>query len=236
MQSALKVGAARMANRIPLSRMAFWGAWVLAGMVGYVLPVLVANFGWFGSIYADGDGWIANVVGFALVASPQYIVLRLLIGHPSLAGAMWIPVSVVAWLAAGPAGSLSAEWIANTLQSAGAFQSSTSGAFSFITVIIGVESITYAAFLGLAQGLLLARVFVARSAARLWFVGNLIAAVVVLIVTQIQINGVSNQTNQTTVDVWLQTAIIGALYAAVTGIALVALSRRDREGTPPVAD
>jgi uncharacterized membrane protein YhaH (DUF805 family) len=103
-------------------------------------------------------------------------------------------------------------------------------------VIIGVESITYAAFLGLAQGLLLARVFVARSAAWLWFAANLVAAVVIFLVTQIRINGVSNQTNQTVVDLWLPTVVLGALYAAVTGIALVALPRRDRKGAAPVAD
>jgi hypothetical protein len=225
-----------MARRIPLSTMAFWGGWVLAGGVGYVLPYLAATLGLFGPFYTDGDYWIANVVGAALVAFPQYIVLRLLIGHPSLGGAMWIPVSAVAWLAAGLAGGASAEWIANTLQSAGAFHASTPGPFSFITVIIGVESITNAAFLGLAQGLLLARVFVARSAAWLWFGANLLAAVVIFIVTQIEINGVSNQTNQTAVDLLFQTAIPGALYAAVTGIALVALPRRDPKGAAPVAD
>jgi hypothetical protein len=230
----LRVDSASMARRIPLSRMAFWGAWVLAGGVGYVLPYLGATLGWFGPIYINGDYWIANVVGAALVAFPQYVVLRLLMGHRSLAGAMWIPVSAVAWLAAGLAGGVSAEWIASTLLSVGAIQA-TPGPFSFLIVIIGVESFTYAAFLGLAQGLLLARVFVARSAAGLWFVGNLVAAVVVLIVTQIRIAGVSDQTNQTAVDLLLQTAIPGALYAAVTGIVLVALPRRDRKGAAPVA-
>jgi hypothetical protein len=210
--------------------MAFWGAWVLAGMVGSVLPYLGATLGWFGPIYTDGDYWIANIVGAALVAFPQYVVLRLLIGHPSLAGAMWIPVSAVAWLAGGRAGGVSAEWIATALQSAGAFQASTPGPFSFITVIIGIEGITYAAVLGLAQGVLLARVYVGRSAARLWFVANLVAAVVVMIVSQIRINDFSNQTNQTAVDLWLATVIFGALYAAVTGIALVALPRRDQKG------
>ena len=225
-----------MAYRFPLSGMVVWGAWILAGMVGSVLPYLGTTFGWLGPVNAVGDFWTGVVVASAIVAFPQYIVLRLLIGHPSLAGAMWIPVSAVAWLAAGLAGGVSAEWIANELQSAGAFQASTPGPFSFITVIIGVEGITYAAVLGLAQGLLLARVFAARSAARLWFVGNLVAAVVIFLVTQIRINGVSDQTNQTVVDLLWPIAILGALYAAVTGIALVALSRRDRKGAAPVAD
>jgi len=69
--------------------MAVWGAWVLAGAAGSVLPYLAFTFGW---LPADG-GWIAAVVGAAIVALPQYIVLRLM-GHSSLAGAMWIPVSV----------------------------------------------------------------------------------------------------------------------------------------------
>jgi ABC-type arginine/histidine transport system permease subunit len=67
-------------------------------------------------------------------------------------------------------------------------------------------------------------------------VANLVAAVVIFLVTQIRINGVSDQTNQTVVDLLLPTAILGALYAAVTGIALVALSRRDRKGAAPVAE
>jgi hypothetical protein len=61
-------------------------------------------------------------------------------------------------------------------------------------------------------------------------------AVAIFLVTQIRINGFSDQTNQTAVDLLLQTAILGALYAAVTGIVLVALPGRDRKGAAPVAD
>jgi hypothetical protein len=218
--------------RFPLSGMAVWGTWVLAGAVGSVLPYVAITFGW---LPADG-GWIAAVVGAAIVAFPQYIVLRLLIGHSSLAGAMWIPVSVVAWLAADLAMSVSAERITNALLSVGPIQALTPGFFPFLTLIDGVQSITLAAVLGLGQGLLLARIFVARSAARLWFVGNLVAAVVVWIVSEIRSNGASNQTNQTVVDGLLPIAIFGALYAAVTGIALFAMSRRDTEGAAQVAD
>lgn len=199
---------------------------MLAGIVGTVLQYLGTASGWFGPISADGDGWIAIVVSSAILAFPQYIVLRLLIGHSSLAGAMWIPVSAVAWLAADLAIYAPAERITNALLSVGAIQALMQDGFPFFTVIFVVEDITLFAVLGLAQGLLLARVFVARSAARLWFVANLGAAVVVGIFSQIQINGVSNQTNPTAVDLWLPIAIFGALYAAVTGIALVALPRR----------
>jgi|GEM_PF-4923041 len=159
-----------MAYRIPLSRIAIWGAWVLAGIVGTALPALANTFGWSVPIYTVEDVWVATVVFSAIVAFPQYIVLRLLIGHSSLAGAMWIPVSVVAWLAADQANSVSSERITNALLSVGAIQALTQGSFPFLTVISGVEGITLGAALGLAQGLLLARVFVARSAARLWFV------------------------------------------------------------------
>ena len=216
-----------MAYRVPLSGMVVWGAWILAGMVGSVLPYLGTTFGWLGRVNSVEDFWIGVAVGSAIVAFPQYIVLRLLIGHPSLASAMWIPVSVVAWLAAYLASSVSAEKTTNALLSVGAIQALTPGTFKFLTVITGVESITLAAVLGLAQGLLLARIFVARSAARLWFVGNVVAAVVVWIIVEIRSNGLSNQTNQTAVDLLLPIAIFGALYAAVTGIALVAISRRD---------
>lgn len=220
-----------MAYRFPLSGMAVWGTWVLAGAIGSVLPYVAITFGW---LPADG-GWIAAVVGAAIVAFPQYIVLRLLMGQPSLTGAMWIPVSVVAWLAADLAMSVSAERITNALLSVGTIQALTPGPFRFLTMVTGVESITMAAVLGLGQGLLLARIFVARSAARLWFVGNLVAAVVMWIVIVIRLNGVST-TNQTVVDLLLPVAIDGALYATVTGIALFAMSRRDSEGAAQVAD
>ncbi len=216
-----------MAYRFPLSGMVVWGAWILAGMVGSVLPYLGTTFGWLGPVNAVGDVWTGVVVASAIVAFPQYIVLRLLIGHPSLAGAMWIPVSVVAWLAAYLASSVWAERTTNALLSVGAIKALTPGVFPFITLITGVESITLAAVLGLAQGLLLARIFVARSAARLWFVGNVVAAVVVWIIIEIRSDGLSNRTNQTAVDLLLPIAIFGALYATVTGIALVAVSRRD---------
>jgi hypothetical protein len=216
--------------------MAFWGAWVLAGMVGTMLPYLGTAFGWFGPVYADGNDWIAIVVSSVILAFPQYIVLRLLIGHPSFAGAMWIPVSVVAWLASNLTIEAWAERIINTLLSFDPIQALLASPFPFFTLVTVVENITIAAVLGLAQGLLLARVFVARSAARLWFVGNVLAATVVSIVAQIQINGqilingVSYQTNQVAVQLLLPTAILGAVYAAVTGIALVALPRRDPKG------
>ncbi len=210
-----------LAHRFPLSGMAVWGAWVLAGAAGSVLPYLAFTFGW---LPADG-GWIAAVVGAAIVALPQYIVLRLM-GHSSLASAMWIPVSVVAWLAADLALWVSAERIANALLSVGAIQALTPGPFRFLTMVTGVELATTAAVLGLGQGLLLARIFVARSAARLWFVGNLVAAVVMWIVIVFRLNGVST-TTQTVVDLLQPIAIDGALYAAVTGIALLAMSRRD---------
>jgi hypothetical protein len=185
---------------------------------------------------AAGDVWIAVVILSAMIAFPQYVVLRLLIGHSSFAGAMWIPVSIVAGLAAFLAIYTSAEGITNALLSVGAIQALTQDPAAFITVITGVQNITLAAFLGLAQGLLLARVFVARSAAWLWLVGNVAAAVVLLIATQIHINDGSDQTNQTVVDLLLHTAILGGLYATVTGIVLVALPRRDRKDVAPVTD
>ncbi|HVC75085.1 MAG TPA: hypothetical protein VND96_01060 [Candidatus Micrarchaeaceae archaeon] len=107
---------------------------------------------------------------------------------------------------------------------------------AFLNVIFGVENVTPSAVLGLAQGLLLARVFVARSTVWLWFGGTLVAAVVTLIVAQILFIGDSNQTSQTAFDLLLQIAIRGGLYAAVTGIVLVTLSRRDHKGAAPEAD
>ena len=225
-----------MANRFPISGMVVWGAWVLAGIVGSVLPVLGATFGWLGPVYEVGDLWIVVVVNSAIVAFPQFIVLRLLIGHSSLATAMWIPVSVVAWLAGYIVLSTSADSTAYSLLSVGAVRALIPGRFPFLTVITGIESIVLAAALGLAQGFLVGRMFFARSAVWLWLVGNLAAAVIVWIIVQVRTNSVSNQTNQTAVDVLLPTAIFGALYAGITGIALVALSRRYVDARPADRD
>ncbi|HXC79186.1 MAG TPA: hypothetical protein VNU19_19310 [Candidatus Acidoferrum sp.] len=111
-----------MTHRIPLLRIAFWGAWVVASTVGTVLPLLGTAFGSFGPIFADGGGWISIVVSSVILAFPQYIVLRLLIGHSSFAGAMWIPVSAVAWLAVNLAIDASAERIINALLSVARFR------------------------------------------------------------------------------------------------------------------
>jgi hypothetical protein len=67
-------------------------------------------------------------------------------------------------------------------------------------------------------------------------VGNLVAAFVIWIVIEVRMNGTANQTNQTTLDLLLPIAIYGALYAAVTGIVLVALPKRDRKDAAPAAN
>jgi len=175
---------------------------------------------------------IVTVVAAAMMAIPQYTVVRLLTGRPSFAGAMWIPVTVGAWLAFVLATPAFAESIANALLSVGVIRTLMPGPFPFLSLISGIELITLAALLGLAQGLLLGRVFAARSASGLWFAANLLAALVMWIVIEIRDSG-SSRPNQTAIDSLLPTVFYGFLYAAITGVALVAAARRRRKGAAP---
>ncbi len=84
-----------------------------------------------------------------------------------------------------------------------------------------------AAFLGVGQGILLARIFVRRAAARLWLAANLVAAAVQWLVIVSRAGSDSNA--QTELDLWLPPLLFAALYAALTGIALVAITRDGRQ-------
>jgi hypothetical protein len=212
------------------SSITIWGAWVVAGAVGNAGELLALGAGWI-PVSSSSLVIAACVVG-AIMGIPQYVVLRLT-GRPPLASAMWIPVTVVAWLAYVLGGIPFAEGIANALYSVGVVRA-LPGPVDLITLQIGAEFITLAALVGVGQGLLLSRVVVARSAIGLWLAANLLAAVAIGIAVSIRDSGGSS-TNQSEVDSLLAAVLVGGIYAAVTGIALVSLSRRARTAVVPVA-
>ena len=217
-------------NRPLVSSIALWLAWVVAGMVGPAFASLAFSRGWLSEFV--NAYLITTPIVAAIMAFPQYVVLRLLTRRSSLATALWIPATAAAWLAAGLATGALQVPIANGLFSVDAIRPLIPGSIPFLTVIIGVETLTIAAFLGVGQGLLLARVFMARWAPVLWFAANLLPMVVISIVGEIRAGGDSG-TNQTELDLVLSAALFGGLNASVPGIALVALARRGRRADAP---
>jgi thiol:disulfide interchange protein len=96
-------------------------------------------------------------------------------------------------------------------------------------VLVALIALAVAAVLGLAQGILLARIFERRSIVGLWLVANLVGAVLMGIIFGIRFRepATSNDANLT---FFVSTALIdGGLYAAVTGAVLVAIARRNGE-------
>ncbi len=211
-----------MVRRIPQS-VAAWLAWVLAAIAGTALALAVGTAGLL-PVGDEADVWTAEIVGATLIAFPGFVVLRFLVGRSTLLTAIWIPVTVVGWLAASVATGLSEQ----TLLSVGAdSRLMPGGPIDFLDLVIGIEAITLAAFLGVGQGILLARIFVRRAAARLWLAANLVAAAVQWLVIVSRAGSDSNA--QTELDLWLPPLLFAALYAALTGIALVAITRDGRQ-------
>jgi hypothetical protein len=223
-----RVRSSAAAFRPPFWGIATWAAWVLAGAVGNTGVLLALTAGWFP--VSDSDQVISACVGGAIIGIPQYLVLRLS-GRPSLASAMWIPVTMVAWLAYVLGGIALAGAIADGLYSVDAVRALRLPV-GLLTLQIGAEFLTLAALVGAGQGLLLSRVVMARSAVGVWVAANLLAAVVVGIAVTIRDTG-DTSTNQSEADVLLSAALVGGIFAAVTGVALVALARRARTGAAP---
>ena len=211
-----------MVRRIPRS-VAVWLAWVLAAIAGTWLALAVVTARLL-PVGDAADTWTAEIVGATLIAFPGFVVLRFLVGRSSLLTAIWIPVTVIGWLVASLATGLSEQ----VLLSVGAdSRLMPGGPIDYLTLVIGIEAITLAAFVGVGQGILLARIFVRRAAARLWVAANLVAAVVQWLVIESRAGSDSNA--QTELDLWLSPLLFAALYAALTGIALVAITRDSRK-------
>src|SRR5438552_13231181 len=97
-----------MAYSIRRPGLALWGAWLVAGVAGSLLPVLPAAFNLRFPIVAglgldDAPGFSSALVGAICLALFQTIVLGALKARFSASVLMWIPVStgatVVAYLA-----------------------------------------------------------------------------------------------------------------------------------------
>jgi len=160
----------------------------------------------------------------------QTIVLGALKARFSASVLMWIPVSIGAVLVAYVVIAIWQVTVPRTVISVSAMQASLPPGFPLLQVIFALFGIAVAGFVGLAQGILLARVFRRRSAVGLWLVANLVGAVLVGIVFGIRLQEPVTGSHADLTAVFLSNTLIdGVLYAAVTGAALVAFARRRTE-------
>ena len=215
--------------------MAFWGGWLLAGTAGSLLPVLpaalnvrfpiVADLG-----LADAYGLSSIILAAICLALFQTIVLGALRGRFSTSVLMWIPVSAGATLAAYLAIALWQVTVARTVISVSAIQAWLPAGFPLLQVIFALFGIAVAVVVGLAQGILLGRIFERSSVIGLWLAANLVGAVLVGVVFGIRLQEPVTGNDATLTAIFLSNTLIdGGLYAAVTGAALVAIGRRSTE-------
>jgi hypothetical protein len=215
--------------------LALWGAWLGAGVVGSLLPVLPAALNLRFPIVADlrlddAYGLRSAAVGAICLALFQTIVLGVLKARFTASVLMWIPVSTGATVVAYLAIALGQVTVPRAVISVSAIQASLPPSFPLLQVIFALSSVAVAVVVGVAQGILLARVFRRRSALGLWLVANLVAAVLVGIVFGIRLQEPVTGSDADLTAIFLSTTLIdGALYAAVTGAALVAFARRRTE-------
>ena len=233
-----------MTQSIRRSETATWGAWLLAGAVGTLLPILPAALSNRFPLGAnlglnDEYGLSALVVAALCLALLQSVVLGWLRGRFSGSVLMWAPVSagatLVAYLAIFVWQVTSVSSIESSLPTGfpmlamAVFIVLTPSPSPWFPILIALVALAVAALLGLAQGILLARIFERGSIVGLWLVANLVGAVLVGILLGIRFYEPA-ASNDATLTAFVSNALIdGGLYAAVTGAVLVAIARRNGE-------
>ena len=219
-----------MVYRSRRARSVSWGAWLLAGIVGSFVPIMPAAFNFrvpliFALGLDDAFGLGSVAIAATFLAFLQYIILSALIGKVSAAALMWIPVSAAAARIPFLAINLWQTTVPRTLISVSAIQASLPPGFPLLQIIFALFGIANAAVLGLAQGILLARIFGGRSIVALWLGANLLASVLVGIVFGIRLQEPVTGDDATLTAIFVSNTLIdAALYAAVTGAALVAIA------------
>jgi hypothetical protein len=201
--------------------LAIWVAWVLAGVGGSLLPILLNAFilPWIQarSLY-DYEAAVWVVVSAICLAFFQYIVLRVLLARVSLTVVMWIPASAIAALVAFNTPGFLQGTVLRTLISISAISASLPQGFPLIQVILALIGFAFAAFLGLGQGIVLSMVY-RRGVVGFWVLANLLAALVVGIVLGVRYQEFVSPD-------FIDTLLGGVVYAAVTGPALLLVAGR----------
>jgi hypothetical protein len=193
------------------SLFAFGAAWVTACMAGLAVPQIGLFAGLFSSKPLTLPGGVGIepsplAVSITLIAFGQYIVLSLLVGRVSLLALMWIPVTTVITVAASTFGAM--------------FWSSSDAIrdLALLQFIFGPPLFPVLIFpLGLAQGILLARLFGGKLTSGLWLSATALAAVIIGAAA-----GLPGEVGPPEAVVLVDLGL-GALYGAFTGAALLAI-------------
>jgi len=195
---------------------ALWIAWVGAGALGASVAASATQpgqevFGDTGASY-----WVPILLATPL-ALLQFLVLRGLIGVSVVAAGMWIGLTLVA--SAASIFAISGWYFVVPQLVPRTFISIETGMDIMFT---GGEYIN-PLLLGLAQGVALAWVFGRAGIAAWWVVINLVAYAVSLQLTIFALTALAIEPGTTAGNYVLPRVSLAALYAAVTGLALVAI-------------
>ncbi|TMF33210.1 MAG: hypothetical protein E6I30_08665 [Chloroflexi bacterium] len=205
-----------MAVAMRRPRSTLWMAWVAAGALGTAVAASATQPGF--EVFPNlGDRyWLPPALLAAPLALLQFLVLRGAMGVSLAAAGMWVGLTLVASVASLFATSAWYFYVPQVLPRV------------FIPMETGIDIMFTVAdyiplLLGLAQGIVLAWVFGRRRIAAWWVVANLVAYAVALHLTVFVLtaSGFDLRTGGYVVS----RVALAASYAAVTGLALVAILR-----------
>lgn len=206
-----------------------WPAWVALSVIASLIPILPNLFNLPPySINLLGIqqslGWNAAALAACVLAVVQYVVISALLGKVSGVALMWIPASVLTVLVSGPIGS----FIRLAIPINSVFDSLTRGRFPY-PLGLSLNEAALGLMIGLTQGVILAMLFKRRSLIAVWMLANAAAGLAVGIAWQFQFQPVAIVHYDPIAAAYKfasVTAVDGGLYAAVTGLVLVAVATR----------
>lgn len=202
-----------------------WIGWVAATAIGQVLPAAV-NVSGQALLAGDVGTWLGSAVETLPVALLEFAVLRWVVGVARGHAVAWALATVAAAVASQLLtvfwyeDLISSPWVARLAQPQ-------------IDVLFDVTPYFYAVLTGAAQGVVLGLILHRQSAAYLWVGANVVAFAVTFYATSagLSISGFTVQPESGGMAV-LETIYWG-IFGALTGAALVVLTRRPVPVTAP---
>jgi len=207
-----------MAVAVRRSRFTLWIAWVGAGALGAAIAASATQPGhtFFGD---TGASYWVPIVLAAPLALLQFLVLRGLIGVSVVPAGVWFGLTLVASAASGFA--ISGWYFVVPQILPHTFISIDTG----MDIMFTVGNYISPVLVGLAQGVVLVWVFGRPRIAAWWVVMNLVAFFVSLHLMLFALTASAFVPESRAGGFVLASVALAALYAAVTGLALVAILR-----------
>lgn len=200
-----------------------WTAWVVATAVGQALPAAAALTAQT-EFPGDLGAWIWSAVAALPLALLEFAVLRWVLNVARDRAAAWVGVTILAALANSVA---TVAWYYN-VDRLGSLATQFGGDLIFL-----VGDYLYPVLLGLAQGIVLAMILRRRDATFAWIGANVLALLVTVHVTPTLMGwtGINFQTAPG--GYALPELTDWAIYGAVTGGVLVAMTAARATATAP---